>query len=92
MKNGTRLHDLADGLRRAGVDEDTIGHLVADVGDLLSALDDIERALEEVIAGHNVGLAIEAIESEARDHMPNHVRSLQRAPARLRRALDVFVD
>lgn len=72
-----------------GIDGDTLGDLAADIGDLREALDTIVLNLRRIADDDGPSAAIDAIESEARDHMPNHVRSLREAPKRLRRALNL---
>lgn len=72
-----------------GVDEETVGHLSADVGDLADALDTIVAALRQIVSGNQIADAIDAIESEALDHMPGHIKSLREAAPNLRKALGI---
>lgn len=72
-----------------GVDEETIGHLSADIGDLTDALNTIVAALRQIAAGNQIADAIDAIESEAVDHMPGHIKSLGKAAPNLRKALGI---
>jgi hypothetical protein len=74
-------------LASIGLDSETIGDIAADLGDLREALEIIDRALLQFASGDDVQEAVEAIESEVRDHIPGHVRSLRRLPGRLRRSV-----
>jgi hypothetical protein len=82
------LRPLLERLAAIGVDDDTLGDVAADLGDLAGALQTIEDALNRIASGEDVAGAIEVIDSEVRDHIPGHARSLRRLPMRLRKALD----
>jgi hypothetical protein len=79
------INDLVERLRRIGVAAKLGGDIAADLGDLRDALVLIAHAYDLISSGKPPGPLLDEIESEARDHMPNHVRSLLSTTEAIRR-------
>jgi hypothetical protein len=69
------------------VSEADVGFVLADIGDLREAIDRIEAAYSQIGKGAEPEPLLDEIESEARDHMPGHIKSLRRTVGKVRKDL-----
>lgn len=68
-----------------GVPVEIAGDVSADLGDLTRGLEKIQRLFTKVADGLDVKEALDEIESECRDHLRGHLRSIRKTTKKLRR-------
>ncbi len=79
----TRL--LYDQLVAAGVPAEIAGDVGADLGDMTEGLVKIQGLFARVAEGDDVEDALDMIESECRDHLLGHLKSIRSTTKKLRR-------
>lgn len=79
------INDLNARLQDIGIDAKLTGDISADLGDLRDAIALIADSYRQIATGRPPGPLLDLIESEARDHMRGHVRSLFQTVAKIRR-------
>jgi hypothetical protein len=78
------IEDLAVRLESIGVDTRLVGDISADLGDLRDALTSIAESYDLIASGRPHGPLLDNIESEARDHMHGHIRSIVKTVEKIR--------
>jgi len=83
------LDSLGNALVTRGVDAATVGDVLADLSDLSYALMVVAAHYKRLADGEDAEELLDEIESQARDHMLGHVRSLRSTVSKIRRQLKV---
>lgn len=68
-----------------GVPVELASAVHADLGDIEAGLAEIQELYIQIADGRDVAAAFDSIESEARDHLAWHVRSIRKTASKLRR-------
>ncbi|MCL4369116.1 MAG: hypothetical protein M1337_08140 [Actinobacteria bacterium] len=77
--------ELYDQLVVAGVPAEIAGDVSADLGDMTKGLVKIQGLFTRVAEGDEVEDALDMIESECRDHLLGHLKSIRSTTKKLRR-------
>jgi hypothetical protein len=76
---------LYDRLIALGVPIELASAIQADLGDIERGVAEIQDLYIQIADGRDVGAAFDSIESEARDHLAWHVKSIRKTATKLRR-------
>jgi hypothetical protein len=76
---------LYDRLIQLGIPEKLGSAVHADIGDIAAGLAKIQELYVQIADGRDVSAALDSIESEARDHLSWHVKSIGKTARKLRR-------
>jgi len=76
---------LHERLVAVGVPVRIAGDISADLGDMTRGLEKIQSLFARIAAGIEVKEALEDVESECRDHLLGHLKSIRKTTKRLRR-------
>lgn len=80
----SRRH-LYEQLRSIGISEKVAGDVSADLGDLAEGIAKLQMLFSRIAAGQNVEDALDSIETETRDHLRGHLKSILGTVKALRR-------
>lgn len=81
----TSIQTLYDRLIAIGVPVELAGDVSADLHDIAHSMEEIQALYRQIAEGRDVKDALFTIESESRDHLPGHVKSLRKTARNIRR-------